>query len=831
MEDNKQVYPYRRAAKLTADLPGKSQKTGRRKPNQQRVDLRAVISRIKEPETYLFAALAFILSRALVLGEIFPFGSAFFAAVSVTCQKQVIPALAGLCLGAWFLKEQVSFGALFLIALGLFALLRLVPDSGKAHWAVPPLLVAVLQIAVRLVFLWFQQQLILYDIVAVVLEGLIAGVLTLVFIIALDVVRKRDNSVTEKTAPEEVVCLVLLGVSVVLGLAEVNVFGINVDSVVSKLGILVAAIFGGIGAGAAIGAVAGMIPCLAGYVTPSMIGFLALSGLLAGAFRGFGKPGAISGFLLGNLMLSFYFLEVADLYQMLAESLLACALFLLVPAGKGKQLRLRGREQNPSRDERMKRLTLDHFEEAARGFRELALTFNQLSAAVTMPREQEMATLLNTIACRVCRNCPVFEACWERDFFRTYKAIVDLLALVEMKGAAEHQLSGQLGDRCVRADQMLSVVDHIIETRKLNCYWGNRVAETGELLSAQLEGVARIVDRLAGVTQEGINLDHQAEAAIKAEIQGLGLPVAEVTAVRSAEGQYEIRLKLPDGTGLEDCRDALVSVVSGVIEQPLVAENGGSDSEGRELILTPAWPYRLEVGIAAKARRVVSGDTCASFKLKGGKQMLVLSDGMGFGPRAARESKATVDLLEKLMASGFDKDVAIRTVNHFLALKSMEAFSTLDLALVDLNSGLTDFVKVGAAPSFLRQQNRVEVIKSSSLPLGVLDSLEIDCEQRRLTPGDILVMVSDGVLEEGVDQQNLWLASELEANLCDDVQLTAENLLEIARERGSAEHRDDMTVLVARFTYRQAGDDDREKVGLDLSIKAKRPTVAVAPLE
>jgi stage II sporulation protein E len=311
--------------------------------------------------------------------------------------------------------------------------------------------------------------------------------------------------------------------------------------------------------------------------------------------------------------------------------------------------------------------------------------------------------------------------------------------------------------------------------------------------------------RLADDIQEGLEFDQQLESRIKAELVNLDFPVLEVAALRSAAGQFEIRVKLPACDGHRDCPEMIVSLVSGLIGQPmLTSKHNCRTGEICELVMEQAWPYMLDLGVATKARRVVSGDTHTAIVLKGGKHMLVLSDGMGFGPRAAKESKATVDLLEKLLASGFDKDLAIRTVNHFLSLRSVEeTFSTLDLALVDLNNGMTDLVKIGSAPSFIRRHNQVEIVRSVSLPLGVLDSLEVECEQRMLSPGDILIMVTDGILDggDGADRE-AWLIHELEISVCDDAQLMAETLLEAALEKTPLERRDDMTVLVARFDFR-----------------------------
>jgi len=243
MNEKVRVYPYQRPSEGKAKTPGKVKKPGCR-PSGFRESAWGVV---KAPETYIYAGIALVLSRALVLGEIFPFGSAFFAAAAVVSRKQTIPALMGLTLGMWLFRDHIPFAALGLTVLTLAALLRSVSGSGRAHWIIPPILVSIVQVVVRSVFLGLQQELVMYEIVAIVMEALMAGVLTFVFMVALTIVHERQPFA--EAAYEEVVCGVLLGASVVIGLDGIRVYGISLQAIVGKLGILVAAGIGGSGGG------------------------------------------------------------------------------------------------------------------------------------------------------------------------------------------------------------------------------------------------------------------------------------------------------------------------------------------------------------------------------------------------------------------------------------------------------------------------------------------------------------------------------------------------------------------------------------------------------
>ncbi len=138
----------------------------------------------------------------------------------------------------------------------------------------------------------------------------------------------------------------------------------------------------------------------------------------------------------------------------------------------------------------------------------------------------------------------------------------------------------------------------------------------------------------------------------------------------------------------------------------------------------------------------------------------MISDGMGDGPLARQESRTAVTLLEQMLRAGFDKDVTVHTINAVLALRSQgEAFATVDMALLDLYTGQAELIKIGASASYHRRGDKVDVIRATTLPAGILANIEVDTQKLALTSGDILVMLSDGVLEgqDGIADKEEWL--------------------------------------------------------------------------
>lgn len=159
--------------------------------------------------------------------------------------------------------------------------------------------------------------------------------------------------------------------------------------------------------------------------------------------------------------------------------------------------------------------------------------------------------------------------------------------------------------------------------------------------------------------------------------------------------------------------------------------------------------FHLKTGTAGYARcENISGDSTLCSHIRKGEYLLALADGMGKGQRAAQESSLTLNTLHNLMRAGFEPELALRMINSLLLMKSTEEiFSTLDMGIVNLYTGQLNLYKIGAATTFIKRGDRVETVKASSLPLGMVEKISVDSIQVRLRRGDQIIIVSDGITE------------------------------------------------------------------------------------
>ena len=210
--------------------------------------------------------------------------------------------------------------------------------------------------------------------------------------------------------------------------------------------------------------------------------------------------------------------------------------------------------------------------------------------------------------------------------------------------------------------------------------------------------------------------------------------------------------------------------------------------------------YQMLFGVSrlTREKETVSGDNYIC-RQEEDKFVMCLSDGMGSGMDACRESEVVVELLEQFLESGFSQETAARMVNSALVLKGQEGmFSTVDICGVDLYTGICNFLKAGAASTFIKRDHWVESITSESLAAGLVQQIDFETATRKLYHGDYLIMMTDGVLDALPDQKEEETMKEIIMDVHEESPKDfGRGILERVLGYSDYHARDDMTVLVA----------------------------------
>jgi len=207
--------------------------------------------------------------------------------------------------------------------------------------------------------------------------------------------------------------------------------------------------------------------------------------------------------------------------------------------------------------------------------------------------------------------------------------------------------------------------------------------------------------------------------------------------------------------------------------------------------------YRLSAGKAsftADGERV-SGDTASVFSADRGVAFALISDGMGSGECAHATSSFASGVLLALRELPSQGKSALYLLNSLIKRKGDECAATIDLFSFDKITGEARFFKAGAAPSYIKRSSSVFRIKSDTMPIGVLGSVDGESIKAEIRPDDLIIMLSDGIV--GQDTDAPWLIEYL-YRASDTPATIAERIVELAKQNN--QKRDDMSVIVIKIT-------------------------------
>ncbi|MGE5614954.1 MAG: stage II sporulation protein E [Bacillota bacterium] len=759
---------------------------------------------------YLLLISAFLLGGGNIAGGFIPFGAVFFAASYKIAGTSILTALA-VAAGA-IVHGSLEYLYINAACMLLFSVLCIpYKEINKKINAKPAIILFVSMLAPQL-FLAVLQRFLLYDVLKALFISFISFVFFFIFRFSIPVMA----GIVTKVLPgdEEAAGTAITAMIVLSGMGTLQVWGFSFRNVLMVLLLLFFSHKCGVGAGAAAGVAIGLIAGANAGFTASSSGTYALCGMLAGTLRKIGRCGTALGFILGNIIVAAYFNGNSEAVLYLKETVAAGVMFLAVP---GKFVhRLAGPFIDPSRAQedisghsrRIRDIIVERLEKFSRALMNLSKTFGSITQAETPVGSHDINVLFDRVADRACRDCSLCLHCWERNFYDTYRVMFGLVECLESKGRVEESdIPGYFLEKCPRVNEFISTVNSMYELFREGIVWKSRINESRAVISRQYEGISRLISGLADEVNTGIDFLGTFENAIADALRNEGVKAGQIIAYKNMNGKYEISVFHEACKGSMNCTGIIEKAVSDAVGKKMTRVNDGcrAGSDGFcHLKFVEAENLKIATGIArlSKFGNNVSGDNFSFMNIGNGKYMLALSDGMGSGHNAAAQSKAVIDMLENLLESGIDKDMAVNMVNSTLVLRSEgDGTCTVDISIIDLFSGEIEFVKIGAAPTYIRKENKIDIVRSASLPAGLLPGIDAELTRGKVKGGDMVIMVTDGVIESmsGEEQGDRALMRFIQGIDSLNPQKVANLILDEAGRLCDGKPADDMTVLVAKI--------------------------------
>lgn len=461
------------------------------------------------------------------------------------------------------------------------------------------------------------------------------------------------------------------------------------------------------------------------------------------------------------------------------------------PAVPGEGIR-----EDGSKDERL----LNY----AESFQGLSQVFQTMSVKERQYSAEEMGQIQNELTGKLCANCESCAICWERDSTPLYGILSQMITSIWHAGRPEAWTEEKLGEYCVKSRDMIEEAVHVFERTSLNRAWYNRLLENRQVIAEQLEAMAYIMQDCA---REERQLDAQEKGAlaeIRYRAKEQGILVEELHLVETVDGHLKLQARLRSSMGGCISLKSFLNAASHALERKMRAAAETRSfiaKEPMEFLLYEDTDYRSVQGIARikKDGAQISGDNFSFLELERGELLMGLSDGMGSGSAACRESEMVLDLVERFLEAGFSAETAIRMMNSAMVMKGEnDLYSTVDLCRINLYNGEANIYKIGAAATFIKRENEVECINSDSLPVGAEAKIDLKSSEVKLSCGDFVVMVTDGVLEYlHVPKPEETMQEIIESIQTNNPGILAKRIMERVMLFTGGSARDDMTILAS----------------------------------
>lgn len=341
--------------------------------------------------------------------------------------------------------------------------------------------------------------------------------------------------------------------------------------------------------------------------------------------------------------------------------------------------------------------------------------------------------------------------------------------------------------------------------------WQRKLQENQGLLAEHLKEMAHIMAEVAKETYLYHPMGERRYRQMAKLLKESGIQLKDFFELEHEDGHTEFSLTLKTAsekyTRLREAEHISVEDVADFISVAL--NRRLRTAKSAPTYLTPEWNtyYFLEEPVfhlltgaakAVKETEKVSGDNYSFYEGDDGRMTIILSDGMGSGEKACRDSGRVIELTERLLEAGFRKEAAIQMINGALAASGQEEnMSTLDICDMNLYTGECEFIKIGAACTYIKRGQLVDRLSTQNFPLGVFGQLEPEVLYRTLQSGDYVIMLSDGVLDalsQGIGEEVLpEIIGKMDYSNPNEI---ANQILTYCLRQSKGQVRDDMTVLV-----------------------------------
>lgn len=615
------------------------------------------------------------------------------------------------------------------------------------------------------------------DMIMRICECIMAGAITYFSYIATKALFEHKNiSTYSKISSISTAIMIMLGI---IAFMDINLGIFNIGIVIAIITLYIMAYKLNVASSAICAIIMGITLNLYSIKYINFACILVISTLVSSLFKQFGRFLQVGVFISSSIFTMLIVGVNIDTLYRLIEILLASGLFLSIRKNFLTSLNLSNDEIEIDRN--LQENIENRLEFAAYTIEDLQESLKRVSEYLKNNTKSDMLSVYRRTIDDVCFGCINKKECFGEKQKDTSKVFLGLTDMLKNGEKINKKDVDDLGLTCCNKKQKLAeslckyYKDFIeIQNEKI------RLNEVRDISLEQLSGISQMLWEVSDEISQVHKHDNIASSIVRGIFTDLSV---EPDCVYCNINKYDrMEIEIYTLTNVEFYEDELRERISSALKREFcspsvyIVENKVKISfYEKENLQVDFGAYQIPQKDNQKQN--ICGDSYEYFRDNKGNIYVILSDGMGSGKRAALDSALTCSIIVKLLRAGLGLDSIIKFVNTSLQSKSTdEVLSTIDIAKVDLYTGLTEFYKAGSAPSFVSVGGIVAEVKTTSLPAGILQGVEFDKSTAVLNYGDIIILLSDGLLEikenniKKIIRENEKLpAKKIAKILCDEV--------------------------------------------------------------
>lgn len=784
------------------------------------INLKHILKTLFKFQNIIVYILTFLMSTLTIKQEIMPFGIAMVGA----CIGSTIPifgvyisSLIGTYIGGGdsavsnFLAITLVYIALVLVFKPKIAVEErneVLKTGSKLFWAC---IIVEFFKEIKGIFLF-------YDFFMAIIAAAIIYVFYKIFVNGLITI--KEFRIKKAFTIEELMATIIIISIASLAFNELNIFSLNISNIIIIFMIMLLGWKNGMMVGATCGIATGLAVSFADGTSFIQIVMFAVSGILSGVLNKFGKIGVIIGFVLGNAILTYITSGNALVISYFREIFIASVGLLLVP----NTIKLTV-EDLIGKTKLLSNVGETRLNESSSEITEKLKVVSDLFYEIMNPKTNEVGPLQEEFIQEFLDNLEEIDTnIFYEEISKEENGIVsDIYSCIQKNEVivdkdlisilTNHNNYIFMQDENIKNDlqEIVKIANRTHKMIQINIAKEQERNKNLNMISKNLKEVSKVIENCAQeIKDNSENEFAKKEKEIELLFKNKKITIKKCFIKQLKNKKYIIKLEVPNDNIKIKEKETIANIsdmISKSIGAKIVFQREKNATEDTFFqVYANEDKFIMQVGSSkiSKEGNQISGDCNLQMRLDDGKYLLAIADGMGTGENARESSKLVIKLIKKLMSSGFEREESLKLINSTLNLNmNRETYSSVDMAVVDLYTGKSEFIKSAACSTYIKNKKNIRKISAESLPIGIVDKINLKTETVEVNDGDIVLMCSDGITESKDEMKTDWVEEFLRNVSTNNVQKLSDLLLAEAIDNSYGIAHDDMTVIACKIVKKK----------------------------